>query len=336
MNKKILRYKLCMGIIAMEGRGFEYPADMVAGSNDRIYVPNRSRDVGIRGVRVSILNLDSEYFGSFGFYGENDGELISPRCIAESIDERLYVVDDRTNKISVFDYDGNFTCRFGVPGKDGGELNGPSGICFDRENNFYIADTFNHRIQKVDSQGKFILEFGSGGDGLSQLNLPWGITVAPDGNVFVADWGNDLVKIYSPKGEFLSFYGTCGPEGYPMKKPSSVAIDINGNTYTAEWGNECVQVADSSGNHLQTLRGEATPSQWAQEFLAANHEESDARNKSDLAPDLNIHNWEDPHTQSAHIEQYFWSPVSVKFDRQWRLYVTESNRHRIQVYEMNY
>ena len=144
------------------------------------------------------------------------------------------------------------------------------------------------------------------------------------------------MKIYSPKGEFLSFYGTCGPEGYPMKKPSSVAIDINGNTYTAEWGNECVQVADSSGNHLQTLRGEATPSQWAQEFLAANHEESDARNKSDLAPDLNIHNWEDPHTQSAHIEQYFWSPVSVKFDRLWRLYVTESNRHSIQVYELNY
>ena len=35
---------------------------------------------------------------------------------------------------------------------------------------------------------------------------------------------------------------------------------------------------------------------------------------------------------SAHIEKYFWSPVSVTLDPENRIYVTESNRHRIHVY----
>ena len=38
------------------------------------------------------------------------------------------------------------------------------------------------------------------------------------------------------------------------------------------------------------------------------------------------------HSISAHIEKYFWSPVSVTLDSENRVYVTESNRHRIQVY----
>ena len=41
----------------------------------------------------------------------------------------------------------------------------------------------------------------------------------------------------------------------------------------------------------------------------------------------------DPHEESSHIEKLFWAPVSVKLDRDGRLYVTESNRHRVQIYE---
>ena len=40
-----------------------------------------------------------------------------------------------------------------------------------------------------------------------------------------------------------------------------------------------------------------------------------------------------PHQVSAQTESYFWGPVSVKLDDEGRLYVTESSRHRIQVYQ---
>jgi len=39
-----------------------------------------------------------------------------------------------------------------------------------------------------------------------------------------------------------------------------------------------------------------------------------------------------PHEESSHIEKLFWSPVSVKLDKDGLLYVTETGRHRIQVY----
>ena len=32
------------------------------------------------------------------------------------------------------------------------------------------------------------------------------------------------------------------------------------------------------------------------------------------------------------MQKYFWSPVSVKLDEAGRLYVTDRNRHSIQVY----
>jgi hypothetical protein len=40
-----------------------------------------------------------------------------------------------------------------------------------------------------------------------------------------------------------------------------------------------------------------------------------------------------PYLISTQIEQYFWGPASVNLDREGRLYVTESARHRVQVYE---
>jgi hypothetical protein len=40
-----------------------------------------------------------------------------------------------------------------------------------------------------------------------------------------------------------------------------------------------------------------------------------------------------PYHVSSQTEPYFWGPVSVSLDREGRLYVTETNRHRFQVYQ---
>ena len=62
LQKPHLDYRLTLGIVAMEGRGFEYPSDSFVAENDKIYVTNKSRDYGERGVRVTILDMDSDYF----------------------------------------------------------------------------------------------------------------------------------------------------------------------------------------------------------------------------------------------------------------------------------
>ena len=101
----MLKYIQTIGIVAMEGRGFEYPTDTVAAKNGRLYVLNRSRDFGERGVRVTVSDLDSEYYGTFGHLGEAEGQLISPMCAAESSQGLIYVTDDYTHRITAFDHD---------------------------------------------------------------------------------------------------------------------------------------------------------------------------------------------------------------------------------------
>ena len=329
----VLEYSMTIGLVAMEGRGFEYPTDLVAARDGRLYVPNRARDLGERGVRVTVTDIDSEYYGTFAHHGQGDGYMISPMCIAEDTHGRLYVTDDYTNRVSVFDYDGNFILAWGERGDGEGQFNGPSGIAVDAEDNIYIADTNNDRIQKFTGSGRFILEFGSSGSGESEFSMPWGVTVAPNGDLYIADWGNDRIQRFSPDCEFIAAYGNSGRGDGELLRPSGVAIDERGYMYVSDWGNERVQVFDSDGNLLQKLRGEAGLSKWAANFLEINREEGEARETADLEPVLEVDDADDPHTQSAYIEKYFWGPMSVKLDGEGRVYVTDGNRHRIQVYQ---
>ena len=331
----VLEYDLTIGLIAMEGRGFEYPTDMVVGRDGRLYVPNRARDLGERGVRVTVTDIDSEYYGTFAHHGQGDGYMISPMCIAESSRGHLYVTDDYTHRVSVFDYDGNFIRAWGERGNGKGQFNGPSGIAADAEDNIYIADTNNDRIQKFTPSGQFMAAFGSSGSGAGEFNMPWGVTVAPGGDLYIADWGNDRIQRFSPSSsgsEFVAAYGASGRSDGELLRPSGVAIDERGYMYVSDWGNERVQVFDADGAFLQKLRGEAGLSKWAANFLEINREEGEARKKSNLEPALEVDDADDPHTQSAYIEKYFWAPMSVKLDYEGRVYVTDGNRHRIQVY----
>ena len=332
----VLEYSLTIGLVAMEGRGFEYPTDLVAARDGRLYVPNRARDLGERGVRVTVTDLDSGYYGTFAHHGQGDGYMLSPMCIAEDGQGRLYVTDDYTNRVSVFDYDGNFIRAWGERGSGEGQFNGPSGVAADSHNNIYVADTNNHRVQKFTSSGQFVLSFGSSGSGEGEFNMPWGVTVAPNGDIYVADWGNDRIQRFSSSSsdcEFVAAYGSSGRGDGELMRPSGVAIDERGYMYVSDWGNERLQVFDSDGNLLQKLRGEAGLSKWAANFLEINREEGEAREKADLEPVLEVDNADDPHTQSAYIEKYFWGPMSVKLDNEGRVYVTDGNRHRIQVYQ---
>ena len=329
----MLEYTHTIGIVAMEGRGFEYPTDTVAARNGRLYVLNRSRDSGERGVRVTVLDLDSGYYGTFGHLGDGDGQLISPTCAAESSRGHIYVADDYMHRITAFDYDGGFVSKWGAYGTGEGELNGPSGLAFDRDDNLYVADTHNNRIQKFASSGAFLHAFGSLGPSEGQLKLPWGLTVAPNGDLYVADWGNDRIQRFSPEGDFVAAYGTSGRGAGELRRPSGVAVDERGFMYVSDWGNERVQVLDASGSPIQVLRGQATLSKWAASFMETNREEAEARASANLKPDLPSVYRDDPHTESAHIESLFWAPMSVKLDHAGRVYVTEGNRHRIQIYQ---
>ena len=325
-----LNHYITIGLSTMEGRGFYYPVDTAIGANGRMYVVNRGLEGDDRSIRITVCDLDSEYYETFGFVGTGDGQLTWPTAVTVDSQGRVYVSDEYTNRISIFDSEGAFLSKWGVAGSGQGELDGPSSLALDGESNVYVVDHQNNRVQKFTSDGEFLLSFGSEGNGDGQFNLPWGSTVAPNGDVYVADWRNDRIQRFTPEGRFVAEYGGPGRGDGQFHRPASVVVDGEGYIYVADWGNERVQVLDPDGGFVMKLRGQATLSRWAQEFLDTNVEEAEARGRSNLEPDLDFGG--DSHEESAHIEKYFWAPSSVKLDGDGRLYVTESNRHRIQVF----
>ena len=326
---KILEYSHTMGMTVMEGKGFYYPVDTAVGRDDRLYVISRSKEETARGIRVTICDANSGYFGNFGGYGQDGGKFVWPACGTTDSQGRFFISDEKQNRVTAYDADGAYLFHWGQSGSGEGELDSPSGLAFDSADNVFVADTFNNRVQKFTADGRFLLSIS--GEGQRGVSLPWGLACDMQDNVYVADFGNDAVKKYSANGEFLAAFGSSGRGEGQFTRPASVAVDREGYIYVADWGNERVQVLDAEGNFVQLLRGEATISEWAANFLSINREEAAARATADLDMEINYF-IDDPHEESSHIEKYFWCPVSVKLDSQGRLYVTETNRHRIQIY----
>ena len=323
-----LEYSQTIGIFSdQKGRGFGDPVDIAISRDGRIFVLSRRATYA----RVGVCNLDEEYLGEIGSFGNGDGQFLWATALALDSQDRLYVSDEYTNRVTVYDTSGKFLEKWGVHGTEAAELDGPSGMAFDIEDNLFVVDHRNNRVQKFTKDGRFLQVFGSSGSGEGEFNLPWGITIDGRGDVYVADWRNDRIQKFSPDGKFLAKYGTSGRGDGQFHRPSSVAVDREGYIYVADWGNERVQVLDPEGGFVMKLRGEATVSTWAEDFLRANIEEARARAKADLEPHTEVLS-DDPHEESSRVEKYFWAPISVKLDAEGRLYVTENNRHRIQIY----
>ena len=324
-----LVYDRALGMTVMEGKGFYYPVDTVAGKDDRLYVISRSKEETARGIRVTMCDLDSGYYGNFGGYGFNGGQFVWPACGAVDSRGRFFISDERLHRITAYDPTGNYLFHWGEAGSGEGQLDTPSGLAFDSEDNIYVADAYNNRVQKFTANGAYFQAIGEQGPGA--VSLPWGLATDRRDNLYVADFGNNSVKKFSAQGELLGSFGESGRGDGQFTHPASVAVDKDGYIYVADWGNERVQVLDADGNFVTKLRGEANLSEWAANFLSINREEAAARSTANLEMDID-YVVDDPHEESSHIEKYFWCPSSVRLDSRGYLYVTETNRHRIQVY----
>ena len=323
-----LRYVKTVGIhVNNVGRGFNKPYNLAVSREGRIYVLNRSF------CRVVMCNLDEEYLGEFSNgMGSGDTQLSLPTGMAFDSQDRLCVTDEDNHRVSVFDSSGEFMFKWGEYGTGAGQLNAPSGIAFDSLGNAYVVEQQNNRVQKFTGDGEYLLSWGEFGGKDGQFNLPWGVDVDSHDNIYIADWRNDRVQAFTAEGEFVSTFGEAGDGDGQFHRPADVAVDGDGYIYVADWGNERVQVLGPDGRFLVKLRGQATESKWARDWLGANDLERNTRESSDLVPGLPPH-LSTPYQVSSQTEPYFWGPVSVKLDEQGRLYVTECNRARFQVYE---
>jgi len=318
------QYSHTIGADATTGKGFRTPVS-IALRGEQIYVVNRSQEYQPHGRRVTVCTVDEEFILEFGqgptTPGEDrttaaDGCLIWPTSVALDKVGNAYVADEWLNRISIFGKDGEFKGKWGTPGMGVGEIDQPSGLCFDSDDNLLLVDSGNNRIQKFTKDGEFLSRWGTGGNGNGELNLPWGIDIDDAGDVYVVDWGNSRVQKFTANGQFLMAFGRSGKADGELNQPSDIAVDLDGLIYVADWDNDRVQVFDANGSFITKLTGNGTISKWGKERLDANPEMWRQR---ELAYDLER-------------EKDFSGPISVAVDNKGRIFISESGRHRIQVY----
>ena len=335
----LLRYSHTIGHFSVSGDAFAAPVDVALGCEGRLYVINRGTadldsKVGRLDLkRITVFTVDEEFLGQFSHHGTDDGQIMWPVAAVTDKDENLYVSDEALHRITIFDKEGRFLSKWGTMGGGEGEFNMPAGIAFDNDENLLVVDGLNNRVQRFTKEGRFLSGWGRAGGGDGEFNMPWGITIDQAGDVYVADWRNDRIQKFDSQGNHLASFGTPGQGDGQFHRPSGVAVDGDGDVYVADWGNERVQVLGPDGSFRVKLLGEATMSKWSQSYFKANEAEWEERQKSDLEPELDLGPEDFFRNRSANIEKLFYGPTSVRIDDQGRLYVVESCRHRIQIYQ---
>jgi tripartite motif-containing protein 71 len=150
----------------------------------------------------------------------------------------VYVSDRTTASIYVYDKAGTYLRPFDAKGDLGGGW-APLGLAFDAKARLYVTD--------VRGTSHRVLVFGS--DGLlqrslglpGQLSFPNGVVVDPRGNVEVSDSNNGRLVVFAPDGKMVATITRGVGEG-DLGLPRGTAIDDRGRLYVVDTSNHTVRM----------------------------------------------------------------------------------------------
>ena len=149
-----------------------------------------------------------------------------------------------------------------------------------------------------------------------------------------ADWRNDRIQKFDADGKPLKVFGTPGNGNGELHRPSGITLDDSGNLHIADWGNHRVQILDPEGR-FSWLHSEAAPDCPNGPMTTSASIPTSWRSgrKQTWSLTLDPDTIYDTRDESASIEKYFWGPTAVRLDDDGRMFVVDSCRHRIQVYQ---
>lgn len=306
--------------------------DLAFPGDGWIYVLNRYETQPIYPrVRFAVCNLDDEFPRNIeplidGNPQEHGSEVFtSPNMCDSDGKGTLFFTDEHANKVAALDTDGNVLDCWGEFGDEEGQLHAPSGITYAPDGTLWVVSSRSARVQNFTVKGKFLGGFGVKGSDQGELDHPWGVAVDPiNGSMLVADWRNDRVQRFTTTGEHLQTLESAGPnapEGKEkMNRPSDVAVDAHGDIYVCDRGNDRVLHYNPRGLFLESFYGDAVMTERGADKLMANQD---------------MLRWRD-HIVDLDREKRFWKPTSLKIDNEFRVYVLDQARYRVQVYRKTF
>lgn len=187
----------------------------------------------------------------------------------------------------------------------------PAGLLVDEDENLYVTDEAKHCVVVMNKDGSHLGTWGEYGTGETQLNRPSGISFDREGNILLSDTMNNRVQRFTKEGNHLQTIGAG-----VLNNPWGLCVDSEDNIYVADWKNDRVQLFDKFGKYIQSFHGDATLSKSGLMYIMANPVTLRLREMADFEK-----------TQRLDV------PMMVKVDKEFRLFITDTGNHRIQVYK---
>ena len=125
-------------------------------------------------------------------------------------------------------------------------LRGPKGVAFCIGNSIYVSESEGHRVKKFDSNGKCLLQFGSHGQDKGQLSYPYGLTVY-NHKLYVAEDSNYRVSVFHTDGKFFQTIGNKDQLIHPVR---DIAV-YDDKLFVATYSH--VHIFSIDGNYLKNI-----------------------------------------------------------------------------------
>ena len=155
-------------------------------TNNKVYVCDTHNH------RITILNLDLTFHGSFGSKGRETGQFYKPFGISVDSRGNVLVADYYNKRIQVFDASGRYLSSITDTTPEQ-KLRGPMSVSVGPDDCVYVGE---NRVSIFDQTGKYIKSFGKKGDKDGEFKDPNAIAVSDEGYVYVSDTKNNRIQVF--------------------------------------------------------------------------------------------------------------------------------------------
>jgi DNA-binding beta-propeller fold protein YncE len=161
-----------------------------------------------------------------------------------------------------------------------------------------ILDRFDRAGKHLATVARFQI-----GDREGQLRGPSGVAVGDDGSIVIPDGHRNRILVFDPSGRLLRELGQEGTGEGELRGPRDVEVGAAERLLIADTDNHRVQVWNADGTHVVTFGAEA--------------DEDD----------------ESPYLPHGSRPGEFHSPSGVTFDAAGKIWVADTNNHRIERFD---
>ncbi len=183
--------------------------------------------------RIMVWDKDGKPLAAYGSFGtsatwRNAPQFNHPGGVLADPSGKIYVADTLNHRVVVLDDKGLVVSTFGTQGTDKGQFNLPRAMAKDSSDNIQVLDSGNSRIEIFSGLGVPITLWGTFGTQPGLLNVPLGFILNNIDQAIVVDSGNFRVQVFNNNGAPVTSQGWFGEGPYEFKEPASLTLTQTG------------------------------------------------------------------------------------------------------------